>query len=94
MSSDAQADDQRWQSDKGGLAGCSGHGLSVAQHCVTRDYVRAEAAAASSESRRARCHLGVFSPRLSAGSLTLQHAASFIPPDDPAAGLQRSFMSK
>lgn len=36
--------------------GCSGHKLAVAQCCVTRDYVRAEAAA-SSESRRAGCHL-------------------------------------
>lgn len=34
-------------------AGCSGHRLAVAQCCVTRDYVRAEAAA----SRRALCHL-------------------------------------
>lgn len=48
---------QRWLSDEMGIAaGCSGHKHAVARCCVTRDYVRAEAAA-SSESRRAGCHL-------------------------------------
>lgn len=46
----------QWSDEMGIAAGCSGHRIAPARCCVTRDYVRAEAAA-SSESRRARCHL-------------------------------------